>query len=68
MDKNITTDYMQRYLDNKHEKAAIQFSGDLYDPLFFMRAFGHRVPNLTEQTLALRDDAKRSWNSLLVEL
>ncbi len=68
VDKNITTDYMQRYLDNKHEKAAIQFSGDLYDPLFFMRAFGHRAAYLTEQTLALRDDAKRSWNSLLVEL
>ncbi|CBQ72769.1 probable acyl-CoA oxidase [Sporisorium reilianum SRZ2] len=68
VDKNITTDYMLRYLDNKNEKATIQFSGDLYDPLFFMRAFGHRAAYLTEQTLALRDDAKRSWNSLLMEL
>lgn len=68
VDNNITKDYMCRYLDHKDEKATVQYSGDLHDPLFFMRAFGHRAGYLTEQTLALRDDAKRSWNSLLVEL
>ena len=68
VDNNITKDYLVRYLDNKSEKAHIKFSGDLYDPLFFMRAFGHRAGYLTEQALSLRDDAKRSWNSLLVEL
>ncbi|PWY97738.1 acyl-CoA oxidase [Testicularia cyperi] len=68
VDNNVTKDYMCRYLDHKTETANVEYSGDLYDPLFFMRAFGHRAAYLTEQTLALRDDAKRSWNSLLVEL
>ncbi|EPQ32450.1 uncharacterized protein PFL1_00646 [Pseudozyma flocculosa PF-1] len=68
VDDNLTKDYMMRYLDNRGEKASVKFSGDLYDPLFFMKAFGHRAAYLTEQALHLRDDAKRSWNSLLVEL
>lgn len=57
-----------RYLDHKDETAAISFSGDLYDPLFFMRAFGHRAGYLIEQALEERDQNKRSWNSLLVHM
>ena len=65
---NATTDYMSRYFKHRDDHADIKFSGDLADPLFFMRAFGHRAAYFVEQTLQLRDGAKRSWNSLLVEI
>ena len=68
VDKNVTTEYMLRYMDHKDAKADITHSGDLYDPVFFMRTFGHRAAYMVEQALNLRDNARRSWNSLLVEL
>ncbi|KAK0524752.1 hypothetical protein OC842_005731 [Tilletia horrida] len=64
----VTTDYMRRYLRARQERASIKYTGDLLDPLFFGRAFGHRAAYLTERALALRDEQKRSWNELLVDL
>ncbi len=66
--KNVTTEYMARYLKNREATASIRFVGDLYDPIFFTRAFGHRAAYLVEKTLHLRDQARRSFNSLQVEI
>lgn len=67
--KGFIADYMRHYFKNKGMKAEVQFSGDLYDPLWFIKAFGYRAAYLVEQTLELRDGAsKRSWNSILPEL
>ncbi|KAL9940564.1 hypothetical protein V8E36_000052 [Tilletia maclaganii] len=68
-EETITTDCMLRYLRrSKGERADVKFTGDLLDPLFFARAFGHRAAWQTERALALRDEQKASWNELLVEL
>ncbi|PWN40780.1 putative acyl-CoA oxidase [Ceraceosorus guamensis] len=67
--KSFTVDYMRSYLRDPNAKATIEFSGDLMDPIFFIKAFGHRAAWLVKETLELRDGpAKRSWNSLLIEL
>lgn len=67
--RSFTVDYMRRYIRDPQAKADIEFSGDLLDPLMFIKAFGHRAAYLVQHALELRDGAaKRSWNSLLVEL
>lgn len=67
--KGFIADYMLYYFRNKGFKSDINFSGDLYDPLWFIKAFGYRAAWLVEQTLELRDGpSKRSWNSILPEL
>ncbi|PWN38590.1 putative acyl-CoA oxidase [Meira miltonrushii] len=69
MPKSFIADYMRHYKKNKGFKSDVQFSGDLYDPMWFVKAFGYRAAWLVEQTLELRDGpAKRSWNSILPEL
>ncbi|KDN42878.1 putative acyl-CoA oxidase [Tilletiaria anomala UBC 951] len=67
-EKNVTTEYMARYLAKKDDRADIKYIGDLYSPVFFIKSFAHRAAYLVEQTLQLRDNARRSWNSLLVEM
>ncbi|KAE8209599.1 hypothetical protein CF327_g6434 [Tilletia walkeri] len=64
----VTTDYIKRYLRSPAESSSVKYTGDLLDPLFFARAFGHRAAFLTERALILRDEHKRSWNELLVEM
>lgn len=60
---------MRHYFKNKDTQADVKHSGDLYDPMWFVKAFGFRAAWLVEQTLELRDGlSKRSWNSLLPEL
>lgn len=67
--KGFITDYMKHYFRNKGDKAEVSYSGDLYDPLWFIKAFGYRAAYLVEVTLDLRDGpSKRSWNSILPEL
>jgi acyl-CoA oxidase len=67
--KGFIADYMRQYFKNRESRAEVQYSGDLYDPMWFVKAFGFRAAWLIEQTLELRDGlSKRSWNSLLPEL
>jgi acyl-CoA oxidase len=67
--KGFIADYMRHYFKNRHSVADVTHSGDLYDPMWFVKAFGYRAAWLVEQTLSLRDGlSKRSWNSLLPEL
>lgn len=67
--KNFITDYIRYYFNHRKDQADITHSGDLYDPMWFVKAFGFRAAWLIEQTLELRDGlSKRSWNSILPEL
>ncbi|PWN49908.1 putative acyl-CoA oxidase [Violaceomyces palustris] len=74
--RSFTSDYMRHYFGvaNGDENAAatrheVNYSGDLHDPVWFIKAFGYRAAWLVDQTLELRDGpSKRSWNSILPEL
>jgi acyl-CoA oxidase len=67
--KTFINDYLQFYLKNRNNRADVVYSGDLYDPMWFVKAFGFRAAWLVEQTQELRDGlTKRSWNSILPEL
>ncbi|PWN90058.1 putative acyl-CoA oxidase [Acaromyces ingoldii] len=67
--KGFISDYINMYFKNKGTQAHASYSGDLYDPMWFVKAFGYRAAHLIEQTLELRDGpSKRSWNSILPEL
>lgn len=69
VEKTFITDYFHHYLKNKGGQADVTFSGDLHDPMWFVKAFGYRAAWLVEQTQELRDGlTKRSWNSILPEL
>lgn len=66
--ENLTRNYILAYISNPEAKASAKYAGDLSDPEFFIRAFGHRAAYLTATALRKRDIERRTWNSLLIDI
>lgn len=67
-DDSPTTEYLQRYLDNPTRKARVSHSGDFHDLTMYLDAFGFRAAHMVARLVRKRDEERRTWNSLQIEM
>lgn len=60
---NPTIEYLVAYFKDPFFK----YKGNIQDPHYLLRLFGHRAAYAVSQVLRRRDQEKESWNSLLQE-